>query len=95
MNKQVFADFNDLSDYPEVGIVQGIPLGLEEDIPELRLLQEHEEVVLAMPGELQAAGYVTRRVIPQGHFWYGVVTGHVIYLDDVSATPPRAASSGR
>ena len=26
MPKQVFADFNDLSDYPEVEIVKGIPL---------------------------------------------------------------------
>ncbi len=34
MKKHVLADFNDLSDYPEAGIVQGIPLGLEQDIPE-------------------------------------------------------------
>lgn len=92
MKKHVLADFNDLSDYPEAGIVQGIPLGLEEDIPELRHLHDHEEVMLEMPGELQAEGYVTRREIPQGHYWYGVVTGHVLYADEVPADAHQAAS---
>ena len=83
MKKHVLADFNDLSDYPEMGIVQGIPLGLEEDIPDLCQLRDHEEVILDMPGELQADGYVTRRDIPQGHYWYGVVTGHAVYSDEI------------
>lgn len=92
MKKRVFADFNDLSDYTEAGIVQGVPLGLEEDIPELRQLQEHEDVILEMPGELQADGYVTCREIPQGHYWYGVVTGHVLYADELPADHGQAAS---
>jgi|GEM_PF-3507547 len=92
MNKQVFADFNDLTDYPEAGIIQGVPLGLEEDIPELRDLVEQEVVTLAMPGEMQAEGYVTRRDIPQGIYWYGVITGPVIYLDELPADSHQVAS---
>lgn len=84
MRKTLFADFNDLSDYPEDGISQGIPLGLEEDISELRGLVEREEVILDMPGELQAAGYVTRRDIPQGHYWYAIVTGPIRYYDELA-----------
>jgi hypothetical protein len=93
MKQRVFADFNDLSDYPEAGIVQGIPLGLEEDIPELRQLHEHEVVILEMPGELQADGYVTRREMPQGHYWYGVVTGRVLYANEVDVEQQQEAMS--
>jgi len=92
MKKHVFADFNDLSDYPEAGIIQGVPLGLEEDIPELRDLVEQEAVILEMPGELQAEGYVTRRDIAEGHYWYGVVIGPVIYADEMSANAHQVAS---
>jgi hypothetical protein len=92
MKKRIFADFNDLSDYPEAGIVQGVPLGLEEDILELQLLQEHEEVILEMPGELQADGYVIYREIPQGRYWYGIVTGRVLYADEVNADQQQKAS---
>ena len=81
----------DLSDYPDVGIVQGIPLGLAEDIPELRNLTEHETVILVMPGELQAEGYVTQRVLMVGHYWYGVVTGQVIYADEMSSNYQAAS----
>ena len=89
MPKTLFADFNDLSEYPEAGISQGIPLGLEEDIPALQGLVEHEEVMLDMPGELQAEGYVTRRDIPQGHYWYAIVTGPIRYYDELTdALPP-------
>ena len=91
MPKQVFADFNDLSDYPDMEIVQGIPLGLAEDIPELRGLTEHETVVLVMPGELQADGYVTQRILNVGHYWYGVVTGSVIYADEISFNQQAAS----
>ncbi len=87
--KTLFADFNDLSSYPEAGIAQGIPLGLEEDIPALRGLAEHEQVILDMPGELRAEGYVTRRDIPQGHYWYAIVTGPIRYYDEMpDALPP-------
>ena len=93
MTKRIFADFNDLSDYPEVHIVQGIPLGLEADVPELRSLQEHEEVILDMPGEIQAEGYVTRLELPQGIYWYGVVTGRVVYADEVDKSRSPSVSS--
>jgi len=93
MSRRVLADFNDLSDYPELGITQGIPLGLEADIPELRDLREHEEVILEMPGEVQAEGYVTRRELPQGHFWYGVVTGRIVSPDEVPAGDMPAGQS--
>jgi len=88
MQKTLFADFNDLSDYPEVGIPQGIPLGLEEDIPALRGLTEHEDVILDMPGELQAEGYVTERDIPQGRYWYAIVTGPIRYYDELADELP-------
>jgi len=88
MRTTLFADFNDLSDYPEVGIQQGIPLGLEEDIPALKGLTEHEAVMLDMPGEIQAEGYVTRRDIPQGHYWYAIVTGPIRYYDELADALP-------
>jgi hypothetical protein len=93
MKKTVFADFNDLSDYPEADIQQGIPLGLQEDIPELESLTEHEEVILDMPGELQAEGYVTCRQIPQGHYWYGVVTGGIRYHDEIANDKQSSVAS--
>lgn len=83
MCSTLFADFNDLSEYPGAGISQGISLGLEEDIPALQGLTEHDQVILDMPGELQAEGYVTRRSILQGHCWYAIVTGPIRYYDEV------------
>lgn len=93
MRKVLFADFNDLSDYPEAEIRQGIPLGLERDIPALQELREHEQVILDMPGDLQADGYVTYRVIPQGRYWYGVITGNVRYYDELVGSDQAQAAS--
>ncbi len=77
--RQLFADFNRLSERPGLGL--SIPLGRTDLSPELAELKDNEQVLLVMAGELYAPATV-HPVEAQGyHFWIGVLESRKVIHD--------------
>jgi len=69
--REVFSDFFRRETLPD-GRVR-IPLGAEQDAPDLLGLHDGDEVRLLMPGELHAIGQVQSVVVGDYTMWYAIL----------------------
>lgn len=88
--REVFSDFFRRETLPD-GRVR-IPLGAEQDVPDLRGLHDGEEVRLVLPGELTAQGLVES--VTQGGYtlWYAVLAS-MGAIQPLEPTPDGASST--
>ncbi len=73
--RQIIADFSRLEEREEIGL--SILLGSENSRPELRELQENEEVLFIEPENIQAVGIARSQTRAQQRYWFGVITGPI------------------
>ena len=82
--REVFSDFFRRETLPD-GRVR-IPLGAEQDGPDLRGLHDGEVVRFVMPGELAAIGRVESVVVGDYTMWYAVLAS----MDAIQLLEPES-----
>ncbi|MEO7001329.1 MAG: hypothetical protein ABI068_05990 [Ktedonobacterales bacterium] len=71
VKRRIFADFMGLAERKGMGL--SIPLGYENDAPELATLKSGERVIMIEPDNLQPGGTVVSEDVGGQRYWYGLL----------------------